>query len=170
MSYSNQYTPTPQRSAIPKVMGILMIIFGSLAILIGLVGLATGGDKQFAHLEEWRTFEKVTQTLGMIGFPISILGFVTGILAVSYKRIAPTLALVYGVVGLIHTLLNAFVVHKYMRAAMDAAVRDLGGHMDSAVSGMMGVGVVLGAIIGLSWSVLVMILMTRPGAKASCIN
>jgi hypothetical protein len=164
------YTPTPPRSAIPKVMGILMIIFGSLGILLGLFGLASGPDKTFAHLPEWRAFEDVTKVLGMIQLPITILGFVTGILAVKYKVIAPKLATVYGSIGIVHTLAAAFVTYTYMKKAMDAAIGDLGGRIDSAVQMGMNVGMVFGLIIGLAYPILVLVLMTRPHAKAACVN
>jgi hypothetical protein len=164
------YTPTPPRSAIPKVIGILMIIFGSLGILAGLIGLASGPDKTFAHIEEWRKFESVTQMLGLIGFPITILGFVTGILAVKYKAIAPKLAAVYGGIGIIHTLVNGIVVYTYMKKAMDAVVGDFGGRMDSAVQMGMNVGMVFGMIVGLAWPIVILVLMTRPNAKAACVN
>ena len=173
MSYPNQYTPTPQRSAIPKVMGILMIIFGSLAILGGLVGLAMGGEKQFAHIPEWRAFEKVSQTMSIIGFPISILGFVTGICALGYKRVVPKLALVYGVLAMIHTVIAAVINYKYMTAAMDAVVRDAGGFMGEgmgAIKAGMGIGTVIGIVFGLAYPILVLVLLTRPNAKASCVN
>lgn len=168
MNQPYAYTPAPQRSGIPKVIGILMIIFGSLAVLIGLIGLATGPDKQFAHIPEWREFERITTILGFVGMPISILGFITGICAVKYKTIAPKLATVYGLLAMVHTLINAFVVHKYMRAALDAAVRDVGGRIDSSMNAAMGVGVILGTIIGLAWPIIVLVLMNRPAAKTSC--
>jgi hypothetical protein len=165
-----EYAPRPSRSAIPKVVGILMIIMCSLSLVVALIGMAIPEDKQFAHMVEYQTLDKISKTIGLLNLPITLLGFVTGILAVSYKRIAPTLALVYGLLALLHTLVNAFVVYKYSRAFLDAVVADMGGQMDSTVSAAFGIGTIFGAIIGIAWALVVLLLMTRPNAKLACQN
>ena len=42
--------------------------------------------------------------------------------------------------------------------------------MAGAMSAGIGVGVIFGTIIGLSWPTVIIALMTRPGAKAACTN
>jgi hypothetical protein len=55
-------------------------------------------------------------------------------------------------------------------------LNDMGGSrvtMDPGVQAMktgMGIGMVIGLIFGLAYPILVMVLLTRPGAKASCTN
>ena len=62
----------PGRSGIPKVIGILMIIFGSLGILFGLIGLGAGNSG-------FKTFDTMNLVFNLIGLGISVLHLVGGI-------------------------------------------------------------------------------------------
>jgi hypothetical protein len=170
---AGQYAaPAPRRSAIPKVIGILMIIFGSLGLLGGLIGLVMPSDKTFNHLQAWKDFERITSIFGIIGLPVSAMQLFTGIMCVKYKVIAPKLALVYGLLAALLTISNAVIMFGFMKPALDAAMREAGGGgpMAGAMSAGIGVGVIFGTIIGLSWPTVIIALMTRPGAKAACTN
>src|SRR4051812_29447239 len=57
--YVPGFAPVARRSPIPKVIGILMIIFGGLALLSNLVGQVMPQDPNFGSLPEWREFDRV---------------------------------------------------------------------------------------------------------------
>ena len=75
-----------QRSGIPKVMGILMIIFASLGLLFGLIGLA-GSGASAAGLKDvpvFKTYSTISMILGVVGLGISGLHRFAGVRAVGY--------------------------------------------------------------------------------------
>ena len=96
----------PRRSAIPKVIGILMIVFGSLGILGALVGSLMPTDPQLARLDAWREYEKITHLMGYIGVPVSLFQLIAGIACVKYVKTAPALAMVYGALSVAPVLRN----------------------------------------------------------------
>lgn len=162
----------PRRSAIPKVMGILMIIFGGLGILSALVGLATGGgfgmpsgpgamDKLREELTAY------TQVTNGISLPLAIFHLVAGVWAVLYKRAAPLLATTYATLAMLNQVLAAFLLFSWYLPAME---RLLPSSMAGPMRMGMMVGFVFGLIIGLTWPVLVLILMRRPAAMEACVN
>lgn len=165
------FEPTPRRSSIPKVVGILMIVLCSLGLVGGLIGMAMGQDKNFGHLPEWQKLHDMSRMFGLIQLPISIFGLVTGILAVRYRAVAPKLALGYAGAAALHTVVNAAVMYPITQKAMDAAMGHMGGsHMSGAVNAGMGIGLVFGLIFGLAWPIVVGTLMSRPGAKTACAH
>lgn len=164
-----QFVPRVNRSPIPKVIGILMIIFASLAMLANLVGLANSSNPALDHLEAWRTFERVSVIMGLIQLPISVFQLVTGIWLVKYKAGAPKLALIYGLLAAVHTIANAVIVFGFVKPALEAAMKGLGG-MNGMMSNVIGASVVFGSIIGLAWPIVILTLTSRPSAKAACVN
>lgn len=144
----------PGRSGIPKVIGILMIIFGSLGILFGLVGLG-GGSSGF------KTFDTMNMVFNLIGLAISVLHLVGGIAAVRYKANAPGLCIMYGAIRIVHALAWAVIVYAWLKPAMS----ELPG-----AGAALGAMVVLGILIGVAWPIVVLALMSRPAAKAACTN
>src|SRR5262245_59151058 len=107
------------RSSIPKVMGILMIIFASLGVIFGLLGVAANGVKgvpaELKDIGEFKTYASMSLIFGVIGLAISALHLFAGIRAVGYKANAPKLATMYGAIGIAVTLANAIVVLAWMK-------------------------------------------------------
>jgi hypothetical protein len=152
------------RSSIPKVVGILMIIFASLGLLGGLIGL--GGHSSSAGLNDipaWKTFNTLSMVVGVIGLGISVLHLIAGIRSVGYKANAPKLAMMYATVNIIVTLGWGIVVFAWLKPAIEKVAGGIGG-------AAIGVGVMFGVIISIAWPVIVLALMTRPAAKQACTN
>lgn len=152
----------PQRSGIPKVMGILMIIFASLGLLFGLIGLAgsslsaTGlsGDLESAV----KTYNTIALVFGVLGLGVSALHLVAGINALKYKAGAPKLALMYGGLAIVVQVLYGALVFAWLKPKLGEA------------GSLLGAGVLLGVVIGSIWPILVLSLMSRPAAKVACTN
>jgi hypothetical protein len=145
-------------------MGILMIIFASLGLLGGLIGLAgSAAGPGLDEVKEWHTYMTMNKIVTVIGLGISALHLVAGLAAVRYKANAPMLARMYGLVNIIVTLGWSVVVFAWLKPAIEKAAGGLG-------AAAIGAGIVIGAIIGITWPILVLILMGRPAAKAACTN
>ncbi len=153
-------------------MGILMIIFGSLALLGALIGVATGGSGMMTGPDEsFRRFQEEVGSYGritnLISLPVAVLQLVAGIWAVRYKRGAPTLASTYAVLSILIQIVSLILLWAYVLPAMEEVLPP---EMAERMRGLMTVGTVFGAVIGMVWQVLVLILMNRPSAKAACVN
>ena len=158
------------RSKIPKVVGILMIIFASIGLLSGLLNLAgNSGDAVLKKIPEWDTFRTITLITGVIGLAISALHLYGGIRAVGYKANAPKLAVTYGTVNIAVTLVNTGIVMFWLKPAIEKALKELGADV-GLFSAVVGIGAIGGAILVIAWCVVVLALMTRPAAKAACTN
>jgi hypothetical protein len=161
------YQQPPQRSAIPKVIGILMIIFGSLGILGGLIGLAGSGlGGGFGEIPELKTINTIQKLESVVGLALSILQLYAGIRLIGYKSNALGMAKAYAIARMAFEIVSAILVYAWMKPIMDTAMKGSG--MD--IGGLMGGFVVIGMIIGLAWPIVVLALVTRPAAKAACVN
>lgn len=152
-----------QRSGIPKVVGILMIIFASLGLLFGLIGLA-GSSMNSALLKdvpELKTWGTISMIFGVVGLGISALHLVAGISSVKYKAGAPKLAVMYGTLNIVSNLAQAVIVFAWLKPALSkfpGAAEALGGFL------------VVGIVIAIIWPTIVLALMTRPAVKEACTN
>jgi hypothetical protein len=178
------YTPRPmppRRSAIPKVIGILMIIFGSFGILGALVGSMLSGvfdgdmrmiERQapelYSAVKDMQSFET---TMRMVGFPLAVIELVGGIMCLKYHPKAPTVAVIYAVISGLVTLINTVVVYSVFKPAVSKAI-EIGGSgarvVGEAFSFGMTIGLIFGALLTIAWCLVVGILMSRPAAKAAC--
>lgn len=157
-------------SKIPKVMGILMIVFGSLGLLSSIIALASGGMRgdliaRFPQLKSWNT---VTLLLNSVGLAISVMHLYVGVRALNYKWNAPRLAVVYAISSLSLTALNTLLLLAWGKPLVARAIQDQPGG-ELAVS-LFGPIVAIGVAITVAWCALVIVLMTRPAAKAACTN
>jgi hypothetical protein len=152
-------------------MGILMIIFGSLALLGALIGISTGGGLMTPGSEMTRRFQEETMSFGRItnlmSLPVAVLQLVAGIWAVRYKRGAPMLATTYAVLSILIQIISLVLLWTYLLPAMEKVLPP---GMAEKMRSMMIVGIVFGAVIGMVWQILVLILMNRPSARAACVN
>jgi len=161
------YQQQPQRSGIPKVIGILMIIFASLGLLSGLIGLAGGGGgAELERFPEYKRFMTMSMVMNVVGLGISALQLTAGMSAVRYRASAPKLAMAYGWINIIITVSWAVVVYAWLKPAMEKAFEGSG--MGMAMGAIIGIGVIFGTLIGTAWPIIVLALMSRPAAKAAC--
>ncbi len=157
--------PVPtQRSGIPKVMGILMIIFASLGLLGTFASLSTDPAKENPFLADapgYDNLKTMIMVLGILDLGIGGLHLFAGIRSVGYKRNGPGLAIAYAIARIIAVVIALVMVYAWLKPAMDV-VPGAG----AKVAGMfVGIG-----LVGSVWPILILALMTRPSAKASCVN
>jgi hypothetical protein len=113
---AGQYAAAPpRRSAIPKVIGILMIIFGSLGLLVAHRPVMPSTRRSTTcRPERLRAHQR---DLRIVGLPVSAMQLFTGITCVKYKTIAPKLALIHGALAALLTITNAVVMFGFMKPA-----------------------------------------------------
>jgi hypothetical protein len=151
-----------QRSGIPKVIGILMIVFASLGLLVSLAGLAgNSAEGVLKEVPEWKTWSTLSMVFGLIGLGISVLHLIGGISAVRYKASAPKLAVTYAVANIASNLAQAIIVFAWLKPALSKF---------PGAAEAVGAFLVIGIIIALIWPTIVLVLMTRPSAKEACVN
>lgn len=154
----------PQRSGIPKVMGILMIIFASLGMLGSLAMLAANPLDKIPGgglVPGFDNLKTVITILSVLGLGVGVLHLIAGIACVGYKRSGPGLALGYAIIRIVAAVIEVALVYAWMKPALEVVP-----HMKDEIIGQM-IGSSLVAIV---WPVLVLILLTRPNAKAACVN
>ncbi len=156
--------PEAQRSAIPKVIGILMIIFGSLGLLSGLFGILgnSGGEELFGEDDAFRTFTRMSQLFNFVGIGVSCLHLIGGLKCVGYKESAPKLAVAYALLNMITSIIWGVIVYAWLKPMLDGVGNGMGG--------FVGIAMLFGMVISLAWPIIVLSLMTRPAAKAACTN
>lgn len=152
-----------QRSSIPKVIGILMIVFASIGLLLSLIGLAgnSANSAVLKEVPEWKTWSTLSMVFGLIGLGISVLHLVGGISAVRYKASAPKLAVTYGAANIVSNLAQAIIVFAWLKPALAKF---------PGAAEAVGAFLVIGIVIALIWPTIVLVLMTRPSAKEACVN
>jgi hypothetical protein len=154
-----QYRPPPQRSAIPRVVGILAIVFCVLGLLMSLG--ATLGPKD--DLELW---EVTTDQLGFFGTWLDIylvlsvgvfaLHLAGGIAAVAYKRSGPPLITIYAIVAILLSVVDVVV-------ALTSVPESIGWVRGDLIAPRIGI-----AVLALPWPIVAVVLMNLRGAKRAC--
>lgn len=155
------HIPPQARSAIPKVIGILMIIFGGLAVLGGLWGLVMSSMSGFGALEMGRAlsmFSIYSKVSSLAGFLIGATEVFAGIALVTYRAKGIRLAVIYAVANIATTVISAILVFAWLKPMLD----------QYGAGALVGFGVIVGSMISVAWPVVVLALVTRPASKASC--
>ena len=149
-----------ERSGIPKVVGILAIVFASLGLLVTLVipwgiheelpkhGLTTDALGTF-----W-TWTKIWIALSVGLFGLHLTG---GILAVYYARRAPLLLTIYGALALALAIAGIVLSMTTFPSGLSTEAFD-----DTA-----GPGIGL-AVLSVPWPIVVLALINQRSARRSC--
>ena len=157
-----------KRSAIPKVIGILMLVFGGLAVLSGLVGLVTGpsgggfagmGRHSGEFAEAFGRFKTLNSVSNLISLVIGGIELYAGGRALMYRANAPTWVMVYGWLNIGTTIIVIVMTYAWMMPLMKGIP---GG------AALVGFGVIVGGVVSIAWPIVAMALMSRPQAKAAC--
>lgn len=154
-----------QRSGIPKVVGILMIVFASLGLIASLWGLAVSAasDAMLREIPQLKTWSKIDMVYSVVGLGISGLHLAAGISAVKYKASAPKLAVTYGAIVIVAYVVRAILLFAWLKPAIAKA--QVPGAADA-----LGGFIVIATIFIIIWPTIVLALMTRPAAKEACVN
>ncbi len=153
--------PLSARSPIPKVIGIMMIIFGALGFFSGGFGLIGAGSSiEFAGA--MATFNKASKGFDLLTVALSALQFFAGIKCLGYKDNGPKLAMTYGIAKIVTTVTWAALVFLWLKPMLS--------RFGGATGAMIGVGMMFGIVINLAWAIVVLALMTRPSTKQACTN
>lgn len=152
--------PPPSRSSIPRVIGIIAIVFSVLGVLmnVGMYAAYSEAMRSARHfglsgevgaLDTWVTISFV------LGFLIFVLHLAGGITATLYKRVAPLLISIYAVVALLAVTGDLVVALAFSpddsRLLREAAQSRLGF-----------------AVLALPWPIVALVLMNLRGAKQAC--
>ena len=152
----------PRRSAIPKVVGILMIVFASLGLLVSLIALAMSGqfdkmDVGDVGIGKLKTYHMIEQCSYLL---IGILHMVAGIMCVMHKRAAPMLAVVYAVLKILVVVVIWALVFTWLAPVLDKAPKEMKAQFTMQM--------IVGGVINISWPIVAWVLMSRPSARAAC--
>ena len=154
------YDPDPRRSSIPKVIGILAIVFASLGIL-GALAMAFGVDEDMAKHGTTR------ENLGAFGswmlahVPLAGLVFAVhltaGIQSVCYAASAPRWMTIYGALAIALVLTDLAVsVATFPHLTSQELQEDL-------LDPRLGL-----AVLSLPWPIVAIVLMNQRSARLAC--
>jgi hypothetical protein len=142
------------RSSVPMVMGVLMIAFASIGLAVTAVNLyAATRDPLVARFP---TIAKLTVMVGILDAIVGFMQLGAGIACVRYRRSGPERAIGYGIARIVLTLGNIVATMMLLKPALDSG--------PSAFSALY----VTGAALVITWAIIVIALMSRRSAKASC--
>jgi hypothetical protein len=154
-------------------MGILMLIFGGIGILSGLVGIAGGGSAGFGMPQQGIPHEALLKLrefsrLGnIVGLPMAFLQLFAGLWALRYKRHAQLLSSFYAVVAMVWVVVSIVLMYSWLLPAME---KMMPGARAQDAKGIVVVALFVGALFGMIWPTLILILMNRQTARDACVN
>jgi hypothetical protein len=161
-----QGPPRPQRSVIPRVVGILAIVFSCIGALTALV-IHFG---PLADLERWEVTRQASSLVSWMWGSLALAGavfvlhLVAGIAAVSYRPWAPRLISAYAILALLLA-----VTDLVLSVALVPDHLDFGMHYASVASvkeSMMARSVFEG--LAIPWPIVALVLMNLAGARKAC--
>lgn len=150
--------PPDVRSAVPKVLGILMIIFGAFATFGGMFGLINRTEVPSGN-SAWATMSTLSLVYDLIGLGVGGLQAYTGIKLFGYKDTAPKLALIWGVANTISAIVFNGLMYFWLRPKL--------GEFGELAVGFM---TLMRAFLSVAWSVTVIALIMQPYPRRSCTN
>ncbi len=155
-----QVLPTRTRSAIPKVIGILAIVFASLGI-VGSLAMAFGFDEELARWGVTR------HDLGDYGAWMMIslapmtalfaLHLTAGILSVRYSRWAPNLMTAYAILALVLIAVDCIIIATTFPGGTQSRL------FDDLAGPRLGL-----AFIATPWPIVALVLMNLRGTRDAC--
>jgi hypothetical protein len=169
--------PAPRPSAI-NVFGILNIAFA----VMGFFGVISGAAMLFMSdsmnenpffknnpvikiMREDPNYRLVTEISFIVGIPIMLLLVISGIGLLKVKRWGRTLALIYGFLGIITSIVTAFVNYQFLAKPLLAQSNLKDPQAAGAVGGA--IGSIFGGCLNLIYPVLLIFFMLRPNIVAA---
>lgn len=154
-------TPEPPRNAIPKVIGILMIIFGALVFFGNGVSLLNRTDLPLGG-GVGATLGKISLIFGIIDTCIGGFEAYVGIRLFGYKDTSPKQANIWAALNIVSTILYMLLMFLWLKPK-------LAGYGPMADM-MFSFSTMLKAFFAVAWSVVVAILVSTRGARGACTN
>jgi hypothetical protein len=155
------YPRPPQRSAIPRVVGILAIVFASIGVLSSAV--FTLGP--LSDLADWRLLDElsgvVTWLWVWLGLSVAlfVLHLVAGILACGYRPSAPRLINAYGVLAIALAVADAVALGVLVPGDAFAELRESVLHTHYFFEA-----------VAVSWPIVAMALINSARSRAACVS
>jgi hypothetical protein len=150
------------RSAIPKVVGVLMIVFGAIGLVWTVIVMFQEElFKEVAGMDP--TISRTGLIFDLVAVALGLLQLVAGLRAISYKDRAPRLAVMYAVGKIVSVIGWVVVTYAYL-------IPHIGASRVASQSLVDGSGIAITAGFYLIWPIIVLALMTRPSVKTSCTN
>jgi hypothetical protein len=149
----------PQRSGVPRTVGILAIIFSIVGLLCSMMwwwGPVHDVDKfgMRGHLRSTVTWLNVWMGLSVILFVLHLIG---GILAAGYKRVGLRLLTVYGIVAIVLAIVDVVAIETTMHGFDQYDMR-------FSIFGMH----VFFSVLALPWPITALALANGARAKGAC--
>lgn len=151
-----------RRSSIPRVVGILAIIFAS----IGLLSAALWVFGPLADLSRWNTthaWSGVQSWLfawGGLSVGVFVLHLIAGIFATMYRPSAPRLVTWYAIAALLLAALDAILV---------VTLAPSGGPHHAALWDSVSLMHLIHSAFAAPWPIVAVLLMNTTGAKRACV-
>ncbi len=163
MGYPPGYGMPLARSSIPKVLGILMLIFAGLGLLLSLAGMAAAAAQDVSRLSpvEVGRLKLFNLVSNLSGLAAGGLHLAAGILAVGYHRAAPLWSTLYAGMALVRVIVVTALYYAWLAPIVTRGT-------SKAFSQGYGVGVVVGTAILAIWPAVVVTLMNREAARTAC--
>jgi hypothetical protein len=159
--YPPQYPPYPQpkSSAIPRVVGIIGIVFSVVGL--GSSGVFTFGPmsdiKRWSDGSDLGTITNWLYAWMLLSVVLFGLHFVGSILAIMYKSVGPKLLTSYGVSAVILIVIDLVMVHGFVP-------RD----SDFDVYGSVAISHTVFSAIAFPWPVVVLALINSRRSREAC--
>ena len=152
-------------SAVPRVLGLLMVVLAFVGLMQSLGGLVAGAGADFEaflllgdRVGRWRAFGFWSNLTGLF---VGGVHLVAGVWAVRGMRRAPLMASVYAGVAIVRV---TFVVVIYYQTTAPV-LRPFG---KTELFGGHEVGVLIHVVLLLGWAALVVLLMNLGGSRRAC--
>ena len=149
-----------ERSSIPKVVGILAIVFASLGLLVALVmpwGITDELPKLALTTDVLGTFWTWTKIWTALSIGLFGLHLAGGILAACYARRAPLLLTLYGALALALAIADVVLSVTTFPSGLSTEVFD----------NTAGPRIAL-AVVSVPWPIVVLALINQRSARQSC--
>ena len=159
-AFAGQIPLHPARSAIPKVIGVLAIVFASIGIVVALAPIAVIDEDLAKHglshadLGSFGTWMIVSLAISLA---ISGLHLAAGIVSLNYGRLAPLLMTIYAAVALVFIGVDMVVSVRLFSPGIGSAA------FDDLVGARIGLG-----ILAAPWPIVALVLMNLRSARHSC--
>jgi hypothetical protein len=154
------YRPGPRRSSIPRVIGILAIVFASLG-LVGALTLSFGVDEDLARRgttrENFGAFGSWTLAYAPLAGLVFAVHLTAGIQSMRYAASAPRWMTIYGALAIALVLTDLAVsVATFPHLTSQKLQEDL-------LDPRLGL-----AVLSLPWPIIAIVLMNQRTARLAC--